>query len=251
LKTVAVIPAHDEEDAVAQVVSRTKAHVDQVLVVDDGSKDQTAARARAAGAEVLTLNPNRGKGGALRAGLSRAVELGAEVVITLDADGEHEPDELPKFIAAIQNADVVLGARQVYRSGMRRALNGLALFWFRVLDPNIRDTICGYRAFRTSSLPKLETNAGGFAYEQEVILLAVAAGLRIATVDIVTVPRVRSHVNGRDVVRANNHFDRWVLSHLGSLQLSVGRKLLLAVGCVAGLALGVPTEWMMSRGKAG
>lgn len=250
-RTVAVIPAHDEEQRVGPVVARTKRHVDVVLVVDDGSKDRTAAVAREAGAEVMTLNPNRGKGGALRAGLARAVELGAEVVITLDADGEHEPDELPKFIEAIRNADVVLGARQVYRSGMRRALNGLALFWFRVLDPNIRDTICGYRAFRTSALPKLVTDAGGFAYEQEVILLAVASGLRIATVDIVTVPRAGSHVTGREVIRANNHFDRWVLANLGSLQLSVWRKGLLALGCMAGLILGTPTEWLMSRGRAG
>jgi glycosyltransferase involved in cell wall biosynthesis len=224
--------------------------VDSVVVVDDGSEDGTADAARAAGAEVLSLRPNRGKGGALRAGLARAGELGAEVVITLDADGEHEPDELPLFVKAIADADVVLGARKVYRSGMRRFLNQLALFWFRLLDPNIHDTICGYRAFRTSVLPKLASEASGFAYEQEVVLLAVQAGLRLATVEIATVPRERSHVTGPEMVKANNRFDRWVLAHLGSLRVSVPRKALLAAGCAAGLAVGAPTEWLLARRRA-
>ena len=249
-RTVAVIPAHDEEDAVGSVVERARRHVDLVLIIDDGSHDRTAERARAAGAEVISLNPNRGKGGALRVGLAAAVERGAEVVVTLDADGEHNPDELTLLLAATADADVVLGARKVYRSGMRRALNALALFWFQVLDPSIRDTICGYRAFRVAALPKLATEAGGFAYEQEVILLAVAAGLRLKTVDIVTVPRAGSHVKGSDVLRANNHFDRWVLAHLGSLRLGVWRKALLAAGCVAGLLLGAPAEWALDRKRA-
>lgn len=244
-RTLAVIPAHDEAETISTVVERARRHVSQVLVVDDGSTDRTAELAAQAGAEVLTLKPNRGKGGALRAGLARAAELGAEVIVTLDADGEHDPDELPSFLAAAEHADVVLGARAVYRSGARRALNQLALFWFQLLDPGIRDTICGYRAFRAPVLPRLATEAGGFAYEQEVILLAVAAGLRIATVDIKTVPRQRTHVTGREVLRANNHFDRWVLRHLGSLRLSPWRKALLATGCVAGLAVGAPAEWAL------
>jgi glycosyltransferase involved in cell wall biosynthesis len=245
IRTVAVVPAHDEERSIASVVECARRHVDRVVVVDDGSRDRTAELARAAGAEVVMLSPNRGKGGALKVGLERARELGAEVIVTLDADGEHDANELPKFLAAIERADVVLGARRVYRSGMRRLLNGLALFWFRVLDANIRDTICGYRAFRSSVLPELLAKAGGFGYEQEVILLAVAARLRIATVDIQTVPRQQSHVTPFDIVRANNHFDRWVLAHLGSLNLPIWRKALLATGCLAGLFVASPAEWLL------
>jgi glycosyltransferase involved in cell wall biosynthesis len=248
-RIVAVIPAHDEESSIASVVEGARRYVDRVVVVDDGSGDRTAAVARAAGAEVVSLSPNRGKGGALRAGLERARDLGAEVVVTLDADGEHDPHELPKFLAAVARADVVLGARRVYRSGTRWALNVLALFWFRVLDANIRDTICGYRAFRAPVLPSLLAKAGGFGYEQEVILLAVAAGLRIATVDITTAPRAQSHVTPWEIVRANNHFDRWVLAHLGSLKLSLWRKALLATGCLAGLFLASPAEWLLRGGR--
>ena len=117
------------------------------------------------------------------------MEIGAEVVLTLDADGEHVPEEIPGFLKAIESADVALGSREVYRSGVRRALNQLALFWFQLLDPAIEDTICGFRAFRISALPALQSDAGGFAYEHEVILRAVAAQLRLATVRISTTPR--------------------------------------------------------------
>lgn len=248
-RTVAVIPAHDEEEAVALVVTKTKAHVDAVLIVDDGSTDSTAEEARKAGAEVLSLKPNRGKGGALRAGLARATEMGAEIIITLDADGEHDPEELPQFLKAIENADVVLGSREVYRSGIRKVLNNVALFWFQLFDPSIKDTICGYRAFRTEVLPQLVTDAAGFAYEQEVLLLALAAGLRVVSIDIRTIPRTRSHVTPYEIVKANNHFDRWVLTHLASLPLPPWRKALLAAGTSAGLLMGAPAEWALARKK--
>ncbi|MEZ4409257.1 MAG: glycosyltransferase family 2 protein [Polyangiales bacterium] len=251
--TVAVIPAHDEAEAIGDVVRRAVQHVDRVIVVDDGSSDATADIAEGEGATVLRLVPNRGKGGALVAGLDAARDAGATRVVTLDADGEHDPDEIPKLLAALDEADVALGWRRVYRSGARRALNGLALFWFRVLDPSIRDTICGFRAFRTEALAKVHNDAGGFAYEHEVILKAVAAGLRLRSVEIATVPNAMSHVTPREVLRANNHFDRWVLRELGSLPLPLWRKGLLAVGCGAGLALGAPAQWVIERsaGPAG
>jgi len=243
--SVAVIPAHDESDTIEDVVRRAARHVDRVLVVDDGSRDDTGARAEAGGATVLRLDPNRGKGAALVHGLEAAVAMGAERVITLDADGEHDPDEIPAFLAALDAHDVALGYRHVYRSGARRALNALALFWFRVLDPGIRDTICGFRGFRAGALAAVHNSAGGFVYEHEVILRAVAAGLRIASVPITTTPSESSHVTPREMLRANNHFDRWVLRELGSLPLSPWRKSLLAAGCVAGLALGAPLAWAL------
>jgi hypothetical protein len=244
---VAVIPAHNEAATVEDVVRRASRHVDVVLLVDDGSRDDTAARAEAAGARVLRLSPNRGKGGALVAGLQAAQSLGAARVVTLDADGEHDPDEIPALLAPLDAHDVVLGWREVYRSGARRWLNGLALFWFRALDPSIRDTICGFRAFRAEALGPVQNDAGGFAYEHEVILRAVAAGLRMTSVRITTVPTTTSHVTPREIVRANNHFDRWVLRELARLPIPLWRKASLVVGCAAGLALGVPTLWLLER----
>jgi len=243
---VAVIPAHDEETTVAEVVRHTLEHTDRVVLVDDGSTDATAELAEAAGAEVLRQHPNRGKGEALRVGLRHAVELGAEVVVTIDADGEHEPGDLPALLGALEDADVALGVRAVYRSGVRRLLNGLALFWFRLLSPAISDTICGLRAFRASALPALDATSGGFAYEHEVLLRAVRAGLRMKGVPISTTPRTRSHVSVAEIVRTNNHFDRWVLRNLRDLPVAWWRKGLLAVGCTAGLALGLPLEWALT-----
>lgn len=247
---VAVIPAHDEAGTIEDVVRRATPHVDLVLVVDDGSSDDTAARAEALGARVLRLRPNRGKGGALVAGLAEATRSGAQRVVTLDADGEHDPDEIPSLLARLDTHDVVLGWREVYRSGARRVLNGIALFWFRVLDPSIRDTICGFRAFRAEALAQVQNDAGGFAYEHEVILRAVAAGLRVTSVPIATVPSQRSHVTPREIVRANNHFDRWVLRELGRLPIPLWRKGILAIGCLLGLALGVPAQRWLDRRAA-
>jgi glycosyltransferase involved in cell wall biosynthesis len=247
LRSVAVIPAHNEEESIGAVVRGSIPHVDRVLVVDDGSRDRTSEIAREAGATVLRLDPNRGKGAALVQGLEEAARLGAEAVVTLDADGEHEPHEIPALLAALENADVALGYRHVYRSGARRFLNGLALFWFQLLDPAILDTICGFRAFRTAVLPSLQNDSGGFVYEHEVILRAVASGLRLAAVPIATQPNSRSHVTPREIVRANNHFDRWVLAELGRLRLPLWRKSLLAVGCAAGLAVGTPAAWVLDR----
>jgi glycosyltransferase involved in cell wall biosynthesis len=246
-RLVAVIPAHDEETTVAEVVRRTLEHVDHVVLVDDGSTDGTAGLAEGEGAEVLRLSPNRGKGEALRVGLRHALDAGAETVITLDADGEHEPDDIPALLAALEDADVALGARAIYRSGMRRVLNGLALFWFRLLSPEIKDTICGLRAFRAGSLPTLEAASGGFAYEHEVLLRAVRAGLRMKAVPVRTTPRTRSHVSTAEIVRTNNHFDRWVLRNLLRLPVPVWRRCLLALGCTAGLVLGQPVEWILAR----
>lgn len=243
--SVAVIPAHNESAHVEDVVRRAARHVGEVIVVDDGSRDDTGERAKAGGATVLRLDPNRGKGAALVHGLEAAVARGAERVITLDADGEHDPDEIPAFLAALDHCDVALGSRTVYRSGARRALNALALFWFRVLDPSIEDTICGFRGFRAAALAAVHNTSGGFVYEHEVILRAVRAGLRLASVPITTVPSETSHVTAREMLRANNHFDRWVLRELRELPVPAWRKPLLAAGCAAGLALGVPTAWAM------
>jgi glycosyltransferase involved in cell wall biosynthesis len=245
--TAAVIPAHEEEDSVAAVVEVARRHVDLVLVVDDGSCDRTGERAAAAGATVLRLDPNRGKGAALARGLAEAAGAGAERIVTLDADGEHDPAAIPAFLDALGGADVALGHRRVYRSGARRALNGLALFWFRLLDPAIHDTICGFRAFRASALPVVQNDAGGFVYEHEVILRAVAAGLRLAAVPIETSPNARSRVVPREILRANNHFDRRVLAELGRLPIPLWRKSLLAAGCTLGLCVGAPAAWALDR----
>src|SRR3990172_923606 len=111
-KVLTLIPAYNEGDRVAPVVRATLVYL-PVLVVDDGSSDATAQYALDAGAEVLYQQPNQGKGAALRAGFAAALERGYQAVLTLDADGQHDPAEIPAFLAAYRktSADLIIGRR--------------------------------------------------------------------------------------------------------------------------------------------
>src|SRR5215207_898287 len=113
---LALIPAYEEGPRIGPVVAATRAHL-PVVVVDDGSSDDTAAVAEAAGATVLRQVPNAGKGAALRAGFRHALDAGAAAVVTLDADGQHDPDEIPRFLAAFAAArpELVIGQRDFSR----------------------------------------------------------------------------------------------------------------------------------------
>ena len=105
----------------------------------------------------------------------------------------------------------------------------------------------GFRAFRASVLPTVHNQAGGFVYEHEVLLRAVQARLKLAAVPVRTQVSTRSHVTPAEILRANNHFDRWVLLALPGLPISLWRKLALALGCAAGLCLGLPAAWLLRR----
>src|SRR3990167_2967367 len=119
MKIVAVIPAYKEVTTIADVLTRTRSFVDEMIVVNDGSPDNTAEVASKNGALVVSHVINRGLGAAIGTGFAFAKKRGADVVITLDADGQHDPAEIPKFIDAIKNgADVVIGSRMISRSGM-------------------------------------------------------------------------------------------------------------------------------------
>ena len=110
-RVLALIPAHDEAARIASVVERATRHV-PVLVVDDGSTDDTAAIAEAAGARVIRQSPNQGKGAALRAGFAAALADGIEAVITLDGDGQHDPAEIPAFLGAYARRAIARRSRR-------------------------------------------------------------------------------------------------------------------------------------------
>lgn len=114
---IAIIPAYNEERFIGSVVLKAKKFVDTVMVVDDGSSDLTAEIAQTAGAVVVPMGHNRGKGAALNFGFQKARELGAHAVVILDADGQHRPEEIPTVLAPIQEerADIVVGSRYLER----------------------------------------------------------------------------------------------------------------------------------------
>ncbi|MCU0483541.1 MAG: glycosyltransferase family 2 protein, partial [Chloroflexi bacterium] len=133
-RLLALVPAHDEGPRITAVVTAARAHL-PVLVVDDGSADDTAARAKAAGALVFRQVPNRGKGAALQAGFRWALDEGWDAVITLDADGQHDPAEIPRFVDAWRQGrpDLVIGRRDFrHMPPSRRLANeigGRAFSW--------------------------------------------------------------------------------------------------------------------------
>jgi glycosyltransferase involved in cell wall biosynthesis len=223
---LAIVPAHNEEGRIGSVVAAVAAQGLRVLVVDDGSVDGTAAEASAAGAYVLRLEPNRGKGAALKAGFTRAlgmVETADELarsdhaaagrdpaaedgsdtkaddpgvpwaaLLTLDGDGQHDPEEIPTFIAAWSDtgADLVVGMRD-YRDmppvrWFTNSASRLLLSW--ALGQRIPDNQSGYRLHsRRIAEAAMASEEQGFAFEVEEIAICVGRGYRLAWVPIKTI----------------------------------------------------------------
>jgi glycosyltransferase involved in cell wall biosynthesis len=171
-----------------------------VLVVDDGSTDDTAEAAAAAGATVLTQHPNQGKGAALRAGFARAIGDGVLAVVTLDGDGQHDPAELPRFLAseADQPVELIIGARDFARMPIvRRIANGLGtVLLSAAVGRWIPDNQSGYRLVgRRLMAAMLASHEDGFAFEVEMIAVCLREGWPIRWVPVSTIyGDERSHI---------------------------------------------------------
>jgi glycosyltransferase involved in cell wall biosynthesis len=220
---VALIPAHDEAPRIDPVIRAAAAHL-PVLVVDDGSSDDTAAVARAAGATVLEQRPNAGKGAALRTGFRRALEDGAEAIVTLDGDGQHDPAEIPRFLAAwAERPDLVVGRRN-YRAmpparRLSNELGRLAFSW--AVGREIPDNQSGYRLVsRRLAEATLASDEPGFAFEVEQITSCIRMGGTIAWVPIRTIyagapSHIRPITHLREFVRIVRQARRDVRTPLG------------------------------------
>ena len=188
---VALIPAYEEGPRIGAVVEAARSHL-PVAVVDDGSSDDTAGAAEAAGATVLRQRPNAGKGAALRAGFRHALEGGYAAAVTLDADGQHDPDEIPSFLDAFRDRrpELVIGKRTFGEMPLLRRLSntlgGLTLS--AALGRNVPDNQSGYRLIgRVLMRAMLESDESGFEFEVEMIARAIALGLPIEWVPIRTI----------------------------------------------------------------
>ena len=192
--TAAVIPAYNEEKHIGDVVRRTRQKLDDVLVVDDGSQDTTAERAREAGAEVIVHPQNRGKGETIKTGLRHWQERQIDFIIILDADGQHRPEEIDRFVAAGLSADepkLIVGSRMKDVSSMpllRRIVNRWMSGRISALcGQEIPDTQCGFRMIHRQLTPELLGGAARFDYETEMLIVASRKGFRIDSVPISTV----------------------------------------------------------------
>ncbi|HAF04334.1 MAG TPA: glycosyltransferase family 2 protein [Spartobacteria bacterium] len=190
----AIIPAYNEEKHIGDVARRTRAQLDHVLVVDDGSNDRTAERAREAGAEVIIHPQNRGKGESIKTGLRHWLDRQFDFVIILDADGQHRPEEIERFVAAaVSTAEpkLVLGNRMNDVARMprtRRIVNRyMSKKISRVCRQEIPDTQCGFRMLHRQLIPDLLEGADRFEYETEMLIIVSRKGFRIDSVPISTV----------------------------------------------------------------
>ncbi|MBS3063626.1 MAG: glycosyltransferase family 2 protein [Candidatus Diapherotrites archaeon] len=194
MKLVAVIPAHNEAQTIAGVVKAAQKFVDLVLVVDDGSTDATKAEAERAGARVYRSLVNMGKGFALRLGVEQAVQAGAEIVACLDADGQHNPVDIPGMVKMLENEklDLVVGSRPLDEAMppiMR--LGNLGIYWLTLAlyGIRVRDTQSGFRVFKASRFPSLKWEANGYEVESEMLCRMARNGLKCKEYPIKTLYR--------------------------------------------------------------
>ena len=187
----ALIPGYQEGPRIAAVAVGAARHL-PVVVIDDGSTDDTAAQAEAAGATVIRQVPNQGKGAALRAGFRYALEQGADAVITLDADGQHDPDEIPAFLAAFgrDRPELVIGRRDFRQMPVARRVSNTMGRWVfsAAVGRGVPDNQSGYRLIgRQLMRALLDSYEAGFEFEVEMIARCIALGLPIAWVPIRTI----------------------------------------------------------------
>lgn len=188
---LAIIPAYNEELSIGTVVLETRAHVDHVIVVDDGSLDKTSEVAKFAGAEVIRLQLNAGKAHALMVGFARAKEIGCSAVVMLDADCQHNPNEIPNVVGPILEgeADMVIGSRfldknkstPAYRRVGQKTLDMASNFGSSFVST---DTQSGFRALSCKSLRFMDFQSQGFHIESDMISHLSEKGLRIMEVPI-------------------------------------------------------------------
>ena len=185
-----VIPAYNEAKRLASVLKKVKKYSKHIVVVDDGSQDKTSAIAKKEKVEVLTHIVNLGKGAALKTGCKYAIAHGADAIITMDSDGQHDPAEIPNFLNALESCEIVYGYRK-----LSKTMPSLLKFgnWFIskgtkfLYGIELRDTQSGYRAFNTRIYPKIKWRAIDYSIESEMIANAARNKLPYKEIPIATI----------------------------------------------------------------
>lgn len=190
MKLVVIIPAYNEEKNIRQVISGVKKYTNNIIVIDDGSADRTSQIAKLAGAKVYRHLINRGLGGALGTGIRAALLEEADIIVTLDADGQHDPDEIPKLIKPIidEETDFVVGSRFLERQPMpifRRFGNYFYnLITWLLFGTLTSDSQSGMRVFNRNVAEKIEIFTSGMEVSSEIIKEIKVHKLKIKEVPI-------------------------------------------------------------------
>ena len=198
-RVIAAIPCYNEEQFIGDVVRKVNQYVDQVVVVDDGSSDRTAEVAEAAGATVVRHDVNKGPGGAYKTCFGVARENGAEILITLDGDEQHDPDELPRLLQPLLNgeADLVVGSRflgQYEVPRYRKVGIDVITFLYNIGSKvKVVDAQSCYRGYNRKALNTLRITEDGFGFSVELLVQARKNGLRIVEAPISCIYHEASH----------------------------------------------------------
>ncbi len=193
METCAVIPAFNNDATISKVVAKTRLEIDHVVVVDDSSVDETARLAEGAGAHIIRISKNRGKGNALRVGFLYALENNFEAIITLDADLQHDPSEIAKFITHRKKyrSKIVVGNRLQKREKIpqiRYANNIIGTYAFSwLIGQPVDDSQCGFRLYDHEVLENIKILNDGFEAESDILLRAGKRGYKIGFVPIKTI----------------------------------------------------------------
>lgn len=195
MKKIAVIPAYNEKSQIKEVLEKTVNYVDQVLVVDDGSEFVISEMFRnfdRTRVKFLRHRINLGKGAALKTGCEAAIKLGADYIILMDADGQHRPEDIPRFIEKIEkdNSEIVFGSRLIGKDMPLMMMLGnkfLSLVTSLLFKIYISDTQSGFRAIRASIYPKIKWSSPRYAVETEMIVNVGKRGLKHSEIAIKTI----------------------------------------------------------------
>lgn len=202
-KVLAAIPCFNEQNFIGDVVTRARKYVDKVIVIDDGSTDDTGRVARAAGAEVIRHEARKGAGAATKSGFEAARRSNADIVVTLDGDGQHNPDDIPKLLAPILNseADLVIGSRflpptqgtlraqqtpQTTNVPHYRKFGINVITWLCNLGSKVKvsDSQSCFRAHSRRLIDAINITENGFGFSVEVLIKARKKGFVIKEVPI-------------------------------------------------------------------
>lgn len=194
MKTIVVIPAFNEGNRVRDVVIKALDYVDKIIVIDDGSVADKRPLVNNISDKIIVLRHriNLGKGSALKTGCEAAIKLGADIIILMDADGQHNPKDIPRFIKEIKekNVDIVFGSRKIGKDMPLVLMLGnkfLSIVTSLLFGIYISDTQSGFRAFRANIYPKIKWNSTRYSVETEIIVNAGKNKLKIGEIEIETI----------------------------------------------------------------